>query len=81
MSDTHRSSSIEQAQAEEEIFASLQQIFGITLEKNKKLPLTDNPQTHIQPDFFSAEHHIIGEIFAHIGKPKKAQDNKLPTTF
>jgi hypothetical protein len=31
----------------------------------------------MQPDFYSAEHFIVGEIFAHIGKPKKAQDNKI----
>lgn len=33
--------------------------------------------TYIQPDFYSEEPGIIGEIFAHIGKPKKAQDNKI----
>ena len=32
---------------------------------------------HIQPDFYSEQDCIIGEIFAHIGKPKKAQDNKI----
>ena len=26
---------------------------------------------------YSADNCIIGEIFAHIGKPKKAQDNKI----
>ena len=31
----------------------------------------------MQPDFYSEEQLIVGEIFAHIGKPKKAQDNKV----
>ena len=47
------------------------------MEKNPKLYLSNNEYTYIQPDFYSAEHCIVGEIFAHIGKPKKAQDNKI----
>ena len=39
--------------------------------------MTNNEYTYIQPDFYSAEYCIIGEIFAHIGKPKKAQDKKI----
>ena len=31
----------------------------------------------MQPDFYSAEDKVVGEIFAHIGKPKKAQGNKI----
>ena len=31
----------------------------------------------MQPDFYSEEQLIVGEIFAHVGKPKKAQDNKV----
>lgn len=34
-------------------------------------------KTYMQPDFYSKEEGIIGEIFAHIGKPKKGQDKKL----
>ena len=81
MSDTAKSSSIEQMQAEDIIFALTEKMLGATLEKNKKIFLADNAFTYIQPDFYSAESLIVGEIFAHIGKPKKAQDNKLPTTF
>ena len=33
--------------------------------------------TFMQPDFYSKADGIIGEIYAHIGKPKKAQDNKI----
>ena len=31
----------------------------------------------MQPDLYSEDKYIVGEIFAHIGKPKKAQDNKI----
>lgn len=74
---TARSSSIEQMQAEDIIFALTEKILGTSLEKNKKIYLADNVFTYIQPDFYSDERLIIGEIFAHIGKPKKAQDNKI----
>lgn len=77
MSDTVKSSSIEQMQAEDIIFALTENILGAKLEKNKKIYLADNAFTYIQPDFYSEERLIIGEIFAHIGKPKKAQDNKI----
>lgn len=74
---TAKSSSIEQMQAEDIIFALTEKILGTSLEKNKKIYLADNVFTYIQPDFYSDERLIIGEIFAHIGKPKKAQDNKI----
>ena len=77
MADLHKSSSHVQMQAEEMIFHDVERILDIKLEKNKKLYLADNAFTYIQPDFYSKEDNIIGEIFAHIGKPKKAQDNKI----
>ena len=39
--------------------------------------MSNNAYTYIQPDFYSHKDCIIGEIFAHVGKPKKAQDNKI----
>lgn len=68
---------MEQIRAEEKIFFLVEKSLNISLEKNPKLYLANNEFTYIQPDFYSAEHCIIGEIFAHIGKPKKAQDNKI----
>ena len=73
----HKSSSIEQVLAEEKIFTLVEKSLNVSLEMNPKLYLSNNEYTYIQPDFYSAEHCIIGEIFAHIGKPKKAQDNKI----
>ena len=72
-----KSSSIEQVLAEEKIFTLVEKSLNVSLEMNPKLYLSNNEYTYIQPDFYSAEHCIIGEIFAHIGKPKKAQDNKI----
>lgn len=75
--ETHKSSSHVQMQAEELIFQKVEDVLNIKLEKNRKIYLADNAFTYIQPDFYSEECKIIGEIFAHIGKPKKAQDNKI----
>ena len=77
MSYSQKSSSMEQMRAEEKIFLLVEKTLGVKLEKNPKLFLANNEYTYIQPDFYSADNCIIGEIFAHIGKPKKAQDNKI----
>lgn len=77
MSYSQKSSSMEQMRAEEKIFSLVEKNLGVKLEKNPKLFLANNEYTYIQPDFYSADNCIIGEIFAHIGKPKKAQDNKI----
>jgi hypothetical protein len=47
------------------------------LEQNPKIFLKDNGITYICPDFYLETECIIGEIFAHVGTPKKAQDNKI----
>ena len=75
--NNYKSSSHVQLQAEDIIFAKVEKLFNISLEKNKKIYLADNAFTYMQPDFYSSEYSIVGEIFAHIGKPKKAQDNKI----
>ena len=77
MDNTHKSSSLEQQETEKHIFQMVEEILGVKLENNKKIFLADNSFTYIQPDFYSESELIIGEIFAHIGKPKKAQDNKI----
>ena len=59
------------------MFPIIEQMLNARLEKNRKIYLADNAYTYIQPDFYSESDLIIGEIFAHIGKPKKAQDNKI----
>lgn len=47
---------------------------GVELVENAKIFVGN---TFMQPDFYSKADGIIGEIYAHIGKPKKAQDNKI----
>ena len=77
MENLHKSSSHVQMQAEDILFRKVEDILNIRLENNKKLYLANNAFTYIQPDFYSEESNVVGEIFAHIGKPKKAQDNKI----
>lgn len=77
MENSYKSSSHVQMQAENLIFQRVEELLEIRFERNKKIYLADNAFTYMQPDFYSEEHRIVGEIFAHIGKPKKAQDNKI----
>ena len=77
MSNSHKSSAHVQMKAEEVLFHKVEDLLNVNLDKNKKIFMADNAFTYIQPDFYSEEDGIIGEIFAHIGKPKKAQDNKI----
>lgn len=77
MENTNKSSSLEQAEAERVIFNKIEEVLKVSLKANPKIYLADNAFTYIQPDFYSEEETIVGEIFAHIGKPKKAQDNKI----
>lgn len=77
MVDTSKSSSHEQQLAEDFIFEIVKEWLNCSLEKNAKIYLKDNKYTYIQPDFYSEQECIVGEIFAHIGKTKKAQDNKI----
>lgn len=74
MKSKKKSNSIEQQNAERIIFEKIKKSLGIELKENVKIPVGN---THIQPDFYSEDDHIIGEIFAHIGKPKAGQDRKV----
>ncbi len=77
MGNNYKSSSMEQQDAETVIFEQVEQLLNVKLEPNCKIYLADNAFTYMQPDFYSETECIVGEIFAHIGKPKKAQDNKI----
>ena len=77
MINTNKSSSAEQQYAGHIIFKEIERFLGIDLLENTKIYLADNLYTYIEPDFYSEDSCVIGEIFAHIGKPKKAQDNKI----
>ena len=77
MHDTNKSDSTIQRLAENSIFALIKAKLGEDLEQGKRLYLPDHTHSYIQPDFYSERACILGEIFAHVGKPKKAQNNKI----
>lgn len=66
MTELHKSSSHVQMLAEDIIFQEVEKILDTKFEKNKKLYMANNSYTYIQPDFYSWEAGIVGEIFAHI---------------
>ena len=74
MRNSQNSNSAEQQMAERILFEKVKQWLNIDIIANEKIPIG---KTFMQPDFYSKKHAIIGEIFSHIGKPKKAQDNKI----
>lgn len=74
MEGGEKSNSIEQQMAEQIIFKKVQYWLNKDMKENAKILVG---KTYMQPDFYSKEDGIIGEIFAHIGKPKKGQDNKI----
>lgn len=77
MINTNKSGSEEQQYAGHVMFCEMEKLLNAKLEENPKIYLVDNKFTYIEPDFYSEEKCIVGEIFAHVGKPKKAQDNKI----
>lgn len=77
MENTYKSNSNEQQCAEKFIFHEIEKLFNITLKQNPKIYLNENKKTYVQPDFYSEEDNIIGEIFSHIGKYKGSQPRKI----
>ncbi len=77
MSNTDKSRSAEQLKAEDVIFSLVEKELDAPLQRHQRLSVSAERPAYIRPDFYSQEHKIIGEIFAHIGKPKKAQNNKI----
>lgn len=74
MERSEQSNSFEQQMAEQIIFEKVQNWLNKNLKENAKILVG---KTYMQPDFYSKEDGIIGEIFVHIGKSKKGQDNKI----
>lgn len=77
MINTNKSNSAEQQYAGHIIFGEIEKRLGIKLLENPKIHLADNSYTYIEPDFYSENECIVGEIFAHIGKSRAAQDHKI----
>ena len=74
MKSIKKSDSIEQEKAERIIFENVKKSLGVDLKENVEISVGS---TYIKPDFYSEDERIIGEIFAHIGKPKSGQDRKV----
>lgn len=49
--------------------------YGFLCRVIQKFFLTEG--VHIEPDFYSKEEKIVGEIFAHHGKTKGGQNHKV----
>ena len=62
---------------EDEIFCLVEDWLGCKVSRNPKIKMNNNDKVHIEPDFYSEEHSIIGEIFAHIGENKRGQSTKI----
>lgn len=68
MSNSYKSSPLEQMEAEKIIFSMIEQKMQVKMEQNKRIYLADNAFTYIQPDFYSEEGLIIVRFFRISGK-------------
>lgn len=75
MADKNKSSSVEQQHAGHVIFLEVEKALNIALAENPKVFLSD--RVHIEPDFYSEEGGVVGEIFAHVGNFKVGQTHKI----
>lgn len=75
MKDFAKSDSSVQREIENTLFCRIQSELNVKLEQNPIITL--NSDVRIQPDFFSAEAQIIGEIHSHSGRLKPAQLHKI----
>lgn len=75
MNKTMKSSSHEQREIERYAFAEMEKMLQVSLQSNPKVFLAEG--VHIEPDFYSEEEKIVGEIFAHHGKTKGGQNHKV----
>lgn len=66
-----------QQKYEKIIFEKIQNELKINFSLNPKIYLGKSPVCHMQPDFYSEDNKIIGEIFAHVGKLKPGQWRKI----
>ena len=75
MIDTTRSNSEEQRSIENYVIREIERILGFPLERNVSVQLADN--IYINPDFYSNDQTIVGEIYAHVGTLKVGQQRKI----
>ena len=75
MIDTTRSNSEEQRSIENYVIREIERILGFPLERNVSVQLADN--IYINPDFYSNDQTIVGEIYGHVGTLKVGQQRKI----
>jgi len=71
------SSSAYQRQIEKIIFSEIQKSLGADLVSNVQVPINSTKGIYINPDFYSKERRIIGEIHTHAGRLKGGQPKKI----
>ena len=74
LTGNHKSDSTEQIEAGIILFQMTERWLGAKLQQNPHITMG---RTYMEPDFYSEEEGVIGEIFTHFGKPRKAQNNKI----
>ena len=74
MENQEKSSSMEQQIAKKIIFQKVNEWLGIELMEKEKILVGE---TFMQPDFYSKSERVIGQIFTHIGKTNRGQDNRI----
>ena len=75
MIDTTRSNSEEQRSIENYVIREIERILGFPLERNVSVQLADD--IYINPDFYSNDQTIVGELYAHVGTLKVGQQRKI----
>ena len=67
-----------QLEIEKLLIRKLEEKLGITgLQNDQYLSFKGNIDSKIKPDIFSDEHHLIGEVYTHLGKLKSSQVDKI----
>ncbi len=73
-----KSDSVVQIKIEENQIKKIKDVISVDfLEANPKLQYKQAPSVSIEPDFYSEEDLIIGEVHSHVGKLKPAQQKKI----
>ncbi len=70
-------SSAFQKKMEEYLLGKVREMLGVELVSNAAITINTGRAVFIQPDFYSEEHKIIGEIHVHAGKLKGGQPKKI----
>lgn len=71
----HKSHSLVQIKEEDLIFQELCRLFECNFDKKPRIFLGE--KSYIEPDFYSEDKKIVGEIYTHQGKLLEANCNKI----